>query len=93
MSQVMLVNRVLNRVGPPFRANSFLRAFPNPIADGAGSAAALLDEIHRANFWVCGERLSGVGLELAFIATYRRDLARCFAKYGILSLGCTVRRT
>jgi SAM-dependent methyltransferase len=83
---MMLTKRLLNRLGRPFGVNPFPRAFPNPIAVGSGSAAAVFDEIHRANFWGSGESLSGVGSELAFTATYRRGLARCLANYGIQSL-------
>lgn len=83
---MMLAKRVLNRLGRPFGVNPFPRAFPNPIADSSGSAAAVFDEIHRANFWGSGESLSGVGSELAFTATYRRGLARCLADHGIRSL-------
>lgn len=86
MSQIMLAKRVLNRLGRPFGVNPFPRAFPNPIAERSGSAAAVFDEIHRANFWGSGESHSGVGSELAFTATYRQGLARCLADHGIRSL-------
>lgn len=83
---MMLARRVLNRLGRPFGVNPFPRAFPNPIADHSGSAVAVFDEIHRANFWGSGESLSGVGSELAFTATYRRGLARCLADHEIRSI-------
>jgi len=60
----LFFKRVLNRLGRPFGVNPFPRAFPNPITERSSSAAAVFDEIHRANFWGSGESHSGVGSEL-----------------------------
>lgn len=38
---MMLARRVLNRLVRPFGVNPFPRAFPNPIAERSGSAAAV----------------------------------------------------
>jgi hypothetical protein len=86
MSQVMLAKRMLNRLGRPFGINPFPRSFPNPIAVGSISVAAVFDEIHRVNFWGSRESQSGLGSELAFTATYRKGLARCLADNALQSL-------
>lgn len=83
---MMLARRVLNRLGRPFGINPFPRAFPNPIAAGSSSAAAIFDEIHRTNFWGSGESQSGLGSELAFTRAYRRGLGRCLGDHGLVSL-------
>lgn len=83
---MIIVKRLINRLGRPFGVNPFPRAFPNMIADHSDSAAAIFDEIHRINFWGSKESQSGVGSELAFTSTYRLGLARCIADHRIKSL-------
>lgn len=82
----MLLRRILNRLGRPFGINPFPRAFPNPIGDQVSSAANVFDEIGRVNYWGSGESLSGLGSELAFTLTYRKELARCLADHQIGSI-------
>lgn len=80
------VRRLLNRLGRPLGVNPFPRAFPNPIATDASSAAWVFDQISRANFWGSGESLSGVGSELAFTLKYRRGLRRCLTEHSVRTM-------
>ena len=48
---VLLLKRVVNRLGRPLGVPPFPRAFPDPIEGQAGSAAEVFDEINRVNFW------------------------------------------
>lgn len=83
---MLLLKRVINRVGRPLGVNPFPRAFLNPIEGQTGSAAEVFDEISRMNFWGSDESLSGVGSEIAFTQAYRAGLARCLTDHGIGSI-------
>lgn len=83
---MMLVERLLNRLGCPFGINHFSHGFPDAIVDHSGSPAAVFGEIHRANFWDSRESLRGLVSELAFIETYCRGLVGCLVNHGNRSL-------
>ena len=42
----LLAIRIANRIGRPLGVNPFPRAFPNPLAEEAGQAAKVFDEVY-----------------------------------------------
>jgi hypothetical protein len=71
----VLAQRIANRIGHPFGVNPFPRAFPNPLAESAGHATEVFDEVYRHNYWGSEQSRSGVGSEIDFTSRYRTGLA------------------
>ena len=78
----LLAQRIANRIGRPFGINPFPRAFPNPLAESAGHATEVFDEVYRHNYWGSEQSRSGVGSEIAFAARYRAGLSALIQSRG-----------
>ena len=78
----LLAQRIVNRIGHPFGVNPFPRTFPNPLAESAGHATEVFDEVYRHNYWGSEQSRSGVGSEIVFTARYRTGLAALVRSLG-----------
>ena len=83
---VMLVKRIVNRLGRPFGINPFPRAFANPTTEQLSERAEVFDSIYRSNFWGSGESRSGVGSEIDFSMAYLARLRALIADRALRRL-------
>lgn len=83
---MLLLKRVLNKLGRQYGINPFPRAFDNPLAADGADRSSVFEQIYRRNFWGSDQSRSGLGSEQEFTRQYRIELTALLRERNVRTI-------